>query len=59
MYFGPVVMSGTHVGLMHEFLSTLLRPHITHYTILHLPMSERYSVLDVSHGIRGVFRVYS
>ena len=30
--FGPIVMSRTRVGLMHEFLSALLRPHVTHQT---------------------------
>ena len=59
MYFGPVVMSGTRVGLMYEFLSALLRPHITHHTILHLHKSERYSVLNIPHGIPAVLQVYS
>ena len=59
MYFGPVVMSGTRVGLIYEFLIALLRPHITHQTIFHLHLLERSSVPDVTHGISGVLRVYS
>ena len=59
MYFGPVVMSGTRVGLIYEFLSALLRPHITHHIILHLHLLERCSVLDVPHGIPGALLVYS
>ena len=53
MYFGPVVVSGTCVGLTCTFLSTLHRPHITHHTILHLHISERYSVPDLPHSVPG------
>ena len=59
MYFGPVVTSGTRVGLIFEFLIALLRPCITHHTILHLHLLERCRVPDVTHGISGVLRVYS
>ena len=59
MYFGQVVTSGTRVGLMYEFLSTLLWPHITHHTILQLHRLERYSVPNVPHGIPGLLWVYS
>ena len=59
MYFGPVVMSGTGVGLIYEFLSALLRPHATQHTILHLHLLQRCIVPDVPHGIPGVLRVYS
>ena len=46
MYFGLVVMSGTLVGLMYEFLITLFQPHVTHHTILHFHLLERCSVFD-------------
>ena len=59
MYFGPVAMSGTRVGLIYEFPIALLWPHITHHTILHLHLLERFSVPDIPHGIPGVLRVYS
>ena len=59
MYFGPVVTSGTRVGLIYKFLIALLRPRITHHTILHLHLLKRYSVPDVTHGISGILRVYS
>ena len=59
MYFGPVVTSGTRVGLIYEFLIALLRPRITHHTILHLHLLERCSVPDITHGISGVLWVYS
>ena len=59
MYFRPVVMSGTHVGLIYEFLIALLRPHITHHTILHFHLLERCRVPDIPLGIPCVLRVYS
>ena len=59
MYFGPVVMSGTRVGRIYEFLITLLRPHMTHHTIMHFHLLERCSVPDIPRGIPGVLRVYS
>ena len=59
LYFGPVVMSGTRVGLISEFLIALLRPHITHHTILHLHLLEQCILPHVTHGIPGVLSVYS
>ena len=56
-YLGPVVISGTCVEFMCKLLNALLRPHTTHYTILHSHLSERCSVPDVQPRTPGALRV--